>query len=221
MILWAVYYENYSLLKTHVHTTQGKLQTHLFLSDWIKLTSDSPHITDSYFSVWVWYECMCLCLCSSIFDLAPCSLKNSRTRKPLLVSHISRTGQRFGNCSLNGSLSLSHLLSLHMLSCGQTGRKRLWRGPSTHYSFGLKSLINLLDSSYPTLNKHRLVQFFKACGTYLPRNVLPRPCLPMAPTGIKFVSIGIPHTELHSQTITNSKMFCRCICTYTLHYIFT
>lgn len=160
----------------------------------------------------------------SVFKhLWSCALFIKKLQDPKTLVSVSHFPNRttIGNCSLNGSLSLSHLLSLHMLSCGQTGRKRLWRGPSTHYSFGLKSLINLLDLSYPTLNKHRLVQFFKACGTYLPRNVLPRPCPPMAPTGIKFVSIGIPHTELHSQTITNSKMFCRCICTYTLHYIFT
>lgn len=83
-----------------------------------------------------------------------------------------------------------------MLLCGQTEGKVhvTWC-----FSFDLKSLFNLLDSSYPTLNKHRLVLFFKACGTYLACYVWPRPYPAMAPAGMTIGLIGIPFKYMHKQ----------------------
>ncbi len=127
---------------------------------------------------------MCVCLQAypcACFDLCSCAMviEKLQEQKPSLVAQAPKQACDWQLLSSSQQHESFHtLLSLSICSC-------VWSdGEKVHviwcFSSGIKSLFNLLDSSYPTLNKHRLVLFFKACGTYLTSSVSPWPYPTMA-----------------------------------------
>lgn len=150
-----------------------------------------------------------------IFVLVPWSLRNSGNRKPLLVAQAPKQACDWQLLSSRQHESFTPPLSPYA---------PVWSdGEKAHvtwcFSSGLKSLFNLLDSSYPTLNKHRLVLFFKACGTYLTSSVSPGPYPTMAPAGMIITTIVIPfihtHTHIRKLSLIHICTIATCTSTYS------
>lgn len=144
--------------------------------------------------------CVFVCVCKHIhvhvliFVLVPWSLRNSVNRKPSLVAQAPKQACDWQLLSSRQHESFTPPLSPYA---------PVWSdGEKAHvtwcFSSGLKYLFNRLDSSYPTLNKHRLVLFFKVCGTDLTSSVSPGPCPTMAPAGMIITTIVIPFIHTHT-----------------------
>lgn len=213
-----VYYVNYSLLNTYTGTHTNSLCHAMQIRIQAFLKRQIHFQQPSY----LFKAFMCVCVCRHIhvhvliFVLVPWSLRNSRNRKPLLVAQASKQACDWQLLSSQQHESFTPPLSPYA---------PVWSdGEKAHvtwcFSSGLKSLFNLLDSSYPTLNKHRLVLFFKACGTYLTRSVSPGPCPTMAPAGMIIGPIGIPsryiHTHRRKPSLIHICTIATCISMYSI-----